>query len=204
MLWLSRTKPYWKDCLSSMASLFSTCRDMPFFGYFLVSIVILETLIICVINWYKRKSLLVFLEDKSAFWYKISQSRILILVLTLGSKKQSLCGPQLNWGCFPNDVRFSWPKPLEMKLLLAAAGFLPSSREMGLQSSSAIGLTIQLWELLIHWVAPLQEKHIKSTIRNNGDNIRTLYVPVQVCAPVEYFVDKWKYWRHRLILYHPL
>lgn len=63
-----------------MVSVFSIYRDMLFFKYFLVSIVIIEKLIICVINSFKRKSLLVsldgifFLAQTLLFQYSHSRS----------------------------------------------------------------------------------------------------------------------------------
>lgn len=75
---------------------------------------ILEKLIICLINWYKEKSLLVSLKGKNGFFgTQISFQNSYSSSDTGIKETKSLCGPRLNCGYFPNDVRFMWPEPLE-------------------------------------------------------------------------------------------
>lgn len=122
-----------------MVSVFSAYRDMPFFRFFLGFVVILEKLIISKIG-IKKKAYWFLQRGKRAFWYKISCSGIHSSSDTGINETKSLYGSHLNCGHFPNDVRFKWPEPLERKLCLAATSSPPSSGDMGLQSSLAIGL----------------------------------------------------------------
>lgn len=109
-----------------MVSVLSIYRDMPFFKYFLVSIVILEKLIVCVINWCTGKSFLVSLEGICFLVRNVLLQNAHSRSVTGIKETESLSGPQLNCGYFPSHVRVLGPEPLEIKLHVAAASFPPA------------------------------------------------------------------------------
>lgn len=164
-----------------MVSVFSTYRDMPFFRFFLGFVVILEKLIISWIS-IKKKAYWFLSRGKSAFWYKISCSRIHSSSDTGIKETESLYGSHLNCGHFPNDVRFKWPEPLERKLCLAATSSPPSSGDMGLQSSLAIGLPSSSESSSEHTQPRSPSRDRQETVEAHGENLFCVPVQVSVCT----------------------
>lgn len=150
------------------------------FKYSLISSVILEKLVICLINWYKEKSLLVSLWGKNVFWRTVSRYRILILALTLGSKKQSHLWITSKLWIFPQwcKIHVAWTS--RKKLHLAATGYLPNARDMGCKFPSHWAFSSsESSSERTHWT-PAPFKRWQEAVEALAENI----YPVRACMSV--------------------
>lgn len=134
---------------------------------------------------------MVSLKEKNVFWYTISHSRILILVLTLRSKKKVTLWTKFKLWMFSQwcKIHVVWTS---RKLHLAATGCLLSARDVGCGVSQPLG-TLSLWELRAHTLSPCSFQEMARSSRSTWGKLCTLFMPVWVYAPVKYVEGKWSY-----------